>query len=430
MKGTSSESAQWATELATKLRFVQSSLADDLTETRQRALQKELAHALKTVPKENRKQCLEALVQQFPIPEPFEPRWQSEQERQRLAYERDAALNDAAEKEASVSQLGATIQSQQGEIQQLATQRDSLIRERDQALAKFSQLTESSRQQMAQHDAAQNSLAAERDQSRSQVENMRANYEAQIAGLQQQLAAVTQERDEQAAQSSAFRASPEAMADALIQSLRSGTTDQTEAVTQKLQESRLLPVGEPVNVKIPQELKDRMKKIAEGRQPDPNRGLRALDVLADFSWNVDQLAWQVWKSVAPKSVIHRENNASGDLRKCLGPYLSGDPEVSTEQLKQVIEKTRKLVAGLLAAMGTVGETYSAKLHERLSPEVIKQLAENEPGVFESLEKKCWRKYGERFIEFNGPNVEKEVLETIRKYTEKLVLGADAVSLDE
>jgi hypothetical protein len=430
MKGTSSESAHWATELATKLRFVQSSLADDLAETRQRALQKELAHALKTVPQEKRRNCLEALVAQFPIPEPFESRWQGEQERQQLAVERDSALNTAAEKEAAVHQLDSRIESQQGQIQQLASERDHLIIERDQALARFDQLDEASRQKLAQSDAAQNNLAAERDRTKSEVDGLRSSYEAKIAALKQQLADVTGERDTQAAESAAFRASAEAMVDALIQLLRGASSEETDLVTQKLQESRLLPVGEPVNVKIPQELKDRMKKIAEGRQLDPNRGLRALDVLSDFTWNVDQLAWQVWKSVAPKSVIHRENNASGDLRKCLGPYLSGDPEVSTEQLKQVIEKTRKLVAGLLAAMGNVGETYSAKIRDRLSPAAIKELAEDEPGVFESLEKKCWRKFGERFAEFEGPTVEKEILDTIRKYTEKLVLGADAASLEE
>jgi hypothetical protein len=430
MKGTSSESAHWATELATKLRFVQSSLADDLVETRQRALQKELAHALKTVPREKRKNCLEALVAQFPVPEPFEPRWQGEQERQQLASERDSALGAVAEKEAAVSQLDATIEAQQGQIQKLAAERNALIVERDQALSRFDQLDETSRQKLAQSDAAQNNLAAERDRTKSEVDDLRASYEAKIAALKQQLAATTSQRDEQAAESTAFQASPEALTDALIQLLRTASSEQTDAVTQKLQESRLLPVGEPVNVKIPQELKDRMKKIAEGRQLDANRGLRALDVLSEFTWNVDQLAWQVWKSVAPKTVIHRENTASGDLRKCLGPYLSGDPEVSTDQLKQVVEKTRKLVAGLLAAMGTVGETYSAKLRDRLSPAVIKELAEDEPGVFESLEKKCWRKFGERFAEFEGPTVEKEILDTIRKYTEKLVLGADAVSLEE
>ena len=52
-------------------------------------------------------------------------------------------------------------------------------------------------------------------------------------------------------------------------------------------------------------------------------------------------------------------------------------------------------------------------------------AEAEPGVFESIEKKCWRKYSAVFGEMNEAAVEREILDAIKKYTEKLVLGADA-----
>jgi hypothetical protein len=76
-------------------------------------------------------------------------------------------------------------------------------------------------------------------------------------------------------------------------------------------------------------------------------------------------------------------------------------------------------------MGMVGETYAVKFLERLSPEAVKKMAEDEPGVFESIERKCWRKYNALFGELSGASMEKEILTSIRKYTEKLILGADA-----
>jgi hypothetical protein len=170
-----------------------------------------------------------------------------------------------------------------------------------------------------------------------------------------------------------------------------------------------------------------MEKLAPGKALDLGRALRLLDVLIEVTGSLDQLVWQVWKNIAAKSVIQREAGAYADFRKILAPYLSGDSEVSTEQIKQIVNKTRKLVSGLMAAMGTVGEINASKYLDRLSPETIKKLAEADSGVFESLEKKCWRKYTGVFDSLNRAALEREVLDAIKKYTEKLVLGSDVAN---
>ena len=84
----------------------------------------------------------------------------------------------------------------------------------------------------------------------------------------------------------------------------------------------------------------------------------------------------------------------------------------------------------MAAMGTVGEIHTQKFLKRLSPDAIRRQAEAEPGVFESIEKKCWRKYTAVFSEMNEAAVEREILDAIKKYTEKLVLGAEAAKTSE
>ena len=181
---------------------------------------------------------------------------------------------------------------------------------------------------------------------------------------------------------------------------------------------------------ISEELRERLQKLAPGKRLDQARALRILDVLIEFVCSLDQLVWQVWKNIAPKSLIRHETGKHGDFRKTLGPYLTGDPEVSTEQIKQLVNKTRKLVAGLMAAMATVGEIQTQKFLDRLSPDAIRKQAEAEPGVFESIEKKCWRKYSAVFGEMNEAAMEREILDAIKKYTEKLVLGTDAAKTSD
>jgi hypothetical protein len=78
----------------------------------------------------------------------------------------------------------------------------------------------------------------------------------------------------------------------------------------------------------------------------------------------------------------------------------------------------------------VGESCAATLRQRFAPTEIKKLADKESGLLDSVEKKCWRKFNELYIQSNGPALEKEILNNVRKYTEKLVLGADVSTLEE
>ena len=296
--------------------------------------------------------------------------------------------------------------------------------------AKMARMADEHRQQLASGSGEKLNLLEARDHALAQIEETRTRYDTQLQALKNERDTVTRERDQEAARIAVLRQNPDALVDCLLALIPTATPEQISAIVPKLQETGLFPTGgEPTPLRVPQELRERLKKISPGRNLDPTRGLRALDILIEFAWSLDQLVWQVWKGVAPKTILHAEAGPYGDFKKCLGPYLTGDAEVSNEQLKQVVEKTRKLVAGLLAAMGNVGESCAATLRQRFSPTEIKKLADKEPGLLDSVEKKCWRKYNELFIQANGPAMEKEILNNIRKYTEKLVLGADAANLE-
>ena len=312
MKSTPVKAAEWATGLAARLRLLQASFADDPAEMRERTLRDELEQALKTVALGQRKECIEALATEFPVPE---------------SGKQDGAAKDKA---AAAS----------------APETPAVLMER-------------------------------------------------LVGLMQ--------------------AMPPA---------------EREVIIGQFAEAGFLPVGNGATPEISEELRERLHKLAPGKRLDQVRALRILDVLIEFACSLDQLVWEVWKSIAPKSLIRHESGKHGDFRKTLGPYLTGDSEVSTEQVKQLANKTRKLVSGLMAAMGTVGEIHTQKVLKRLSPDAIRAQAEAEPGVFESIEKKCWRKYSAVFAEMNAAAVEKEILDAIKKYTEKLVLGADAAKTSQ
>ena len=221
---------------------------------------------------------------------------------------------------------------------------------------------------------------------------------------------------------------PAVLVERLLDLVRTMAPEESAAIVKQIQDSGLLPTGtQEASLEVPEELLKRMEKLGLGKPLDLRRALRLLDILIEVTGNLDQLVWQVWKNIAAKSVIQRETGAYGDFRKTLAPYLSGDSEVSTDQMKQIVNKTRKLASGLMAAMGTVGEINANKYLDRLSPDAIRKLAEADSGVFESLEKKCWRKYIGTFESLNRASLEREVLDAIRKYTEKLVLGADVAN---
>jgi hypothetical protein len=309
MTAASPETNRWATELAARLRLLQCSFADDPAETRQRILNEELEQALKAVSIGKRKEYIEALAEQFPVPDSVDspPR-----------VGEDAPLPAAPD-------------------------------------------------------------------------------------------------------------GPAVLVERLLDLVRMRSPEETTAILKPIQDSGLLPAPHEGSLEVPEELRKRMEKLAPGKALDFGRALRLLDILIEVTGNLDQLVWQVWKNIAAKSVIQRETGAHSDFRKTLAPYLSGDSEISTEQMKQIVNKTRKLVSGLMAAMGTVGEINAQKYLDRLAPDAIRKIAEADSGVFESLEKKCWRKYTGIFESLNRAAIEREVLDAIKKYTEKLVLGADVAN---
>ena len=190
MKSTPVKAAEWAADLAARLRLLQASFAEDPLEMRERTLRDELEQALKRVALGQRKECIEALATEFPVPE--------------------ASKEDGAGK------------------------------------AKVAEAT--------------------------------------------------------------VPETPSVLVDRLIGLTWVMSPAEREAIVAQFAAAGIFPASNGAT-EISEELKERLQKLAPGKRLDQARALRILDVLIEFVWSLDQLVWEVWKNIAPKSLIRHETGS-------------------------------------------------------------------------------------------------------------------------
>jgi hypothetical protein len=192
-----------------------------------------------------------------------------------------------------------------------------------------------------------------------------------------------------------------------------------EEFVAKLKEAGLAPKESgPATIELTDEGRKKLG-LAAGAPLQVERGVKWLVVESEAVLALDQLSWTLWKELASKSTIRKDS----DLIKLSGQYLAGSNEVSTEQLRQALEKTRRLIAGLMGAVGRAGNLYAKKQVTRLSPEAIEDLAKMEKKVWESVEVAAWRVYKRLANEhLSEPAIESGIREAIVKVAEDLMTG--------
>ena len=149
------------------------------------------------------------------------------------------------------------------------------------------------------------------------------------------------------------------------------------------------------------------------------RASKSFAILLDTVLALDQLVWTLWKQIAPKSAVRKE----ADLPKMTGEYLSGSKEVSTAQVVQNVERTRKLIASLMGAIGRAGAAFARERARIFDPSAIEADARAEKKWNESIEFACWRKYVQLCKEYGAePIMEKGIQEAMARAAENLLLG--------
>jgi hypothetical protein len=217
-------------------------------------------------------------------------------------------------------------------------------------------------------------------------------------------------------------AAPEAPSELLARFIQVASTlppDIKAEFVQKLREAGIVPESGPAATL--ELAPDAQKKVglSPGTPLQVERAIKLLVVESEALLALDQLAWTLWKQMASKSTIRKD----AELIKLSGQYLAGDLEVSTQQLIQALEKTRRLMASLMGAVGRAGNTFAKKQVARLSPEVIEDLAKMERKWTESVEVTAWRIFQRLAKEhLSEPAIESGIQEAMVKVAEDLMTG--------
>ena len=215
---------------------------------------------------------------------------------------------------------------------------------------------------------------------------------------------------------------PIELVDALVESAPGLAPADREQIAERLRSVGLSAAATGgLGQEILTEIKSRLK-LAPEEEIDSQRLGKLFIIFADLTLALDQLVWNLWKGAAPQSSIRREISSS-DVRGLVRRSLCGDAEASAAQIQQQVESTRQLIAGLLAGLGSAGQTFGARFQERFAPDAIRSAVEaDSSGFFASAEVKCWKHYEGLAPELTTDAIETQVREAVVKYTEDLIRG--------
>ena len=228
----------------------------------------------------------------------------------------------------------------------------------------------------------------------------------------------------------AAKSPPHILADLLVEAAEFMDDEGRRKLSARLAEGGLAPApGALPSPSAPSAASDLMlpKRTEEAAQflmgklgvdhVDLTRALKLLWLVMEYMGSTDQVVWNTWKTVAPRSAMRR----SSDLRQDMSRYISGERGVSGSQLKGHVEKLRRLTASMIAAMGQVGPLLTRDCLGKFDPEEIEtQVAREGGGLLASREAKCWSKFTELARDLREENVEHMIKEIIERCTESLM----------
>jgi hypothetical protein len=146
--------------------------------------------------------------------------------------------------------------------------------------------------------------------------------------------------------------------------------------------------------------------------------LELLRILSEFSLSVEQIAWNMFKAMAPNSTIKR----SAPLQKLFAGYLTNDPDVPRGQVSQEVERLRKVNAALLSSVGHASREFAQHYAAKFSPAEIEAAVRTGPKkMFAGFEIQCWKKYTELAANaIDEAAIDHEIREIVRQFVESVI----------
>ena len=141
-------------------------------------------------------------------------------------------------------------------------------------------------------------------------------------------------------------------------------------------------------------------------------------MLVEFAARLDQLVWNTWRAIHPRSKRRRGE----PLRALMAKLLRRDVDVSAPQVKEDMDRLGGLIAAITSAVRQAGR-HASQYFARLSPAEISKLTEMEGGGFlVGKEVRHWRKYVELSATMSPDAIENEIREAIARHVEQLMQG--------
>ncbi len=169
----------------------------------------------------------------------------------------------------------------------------------------------------------------------------------------------------------------------------------------------------------------RRLRLRPGSTINSSRVSRLMVHLLESVLGVDDLVWNLWKKIAPKSTVRRKGRA--DLRSLVGSFLTNDPSVSFADVTAAMDLSRRLNTSLFGALGPMGRNFAQKYSQKYSPEAITEAVELEGGggFLKAKAVLCWQKFEELSADLDEQTITILLYEILANYAEELMLGPKA-----
>lgn len=216
---------------------------------------------------------------------------------------------------------------------------------------------------------------------------------------------------------------PEELVERLKQAAPQLSEERKQKLTRQLAEAGFAAQSsDSTPWEIPADIQTKLG-AGQGTRIPPENALRLLVLLRQEYLKLDNFTWEAWLQLVPRSTLKRDASGS-DFKSASERYLSGELGAELAPCQQGMEKTRKMIAGLLAAIALGGKEFSEEYMVRFLPKNIEDVVHSR-GVSlfgDSVEKKCWAKYKE--LAYNDPGtVEKKFRDSIAKHAEEIAKKA-------
>ena len=217
--------------------------------------------------------------------------------------------------------------------------------------------------------------------------------------------------------------SPEALVEALVKIAPQLPKSLLAQFGLQLQEAGYMEVKSTTLMDAPPEELANSFPIDPMQPIDLQRLYRLLMIFGDYYLGLETIVWKTWQKLTSNSPVRRDTGAHADVRKLSAKYLQGDREVSTEQLRKLVDNTRKLMGGLLGAIPAGAGAFLERFTAEFSPDKIAVLAKNDKAIQGWTEDaKCWNKFKKMMGNQEGQIFEEKMYEAIARQAESLILG--------